>query len=361
MKLEALREELTTLDTEIIKLVARRQQIVAEIGRSKQRQGRGTRDYGREKVVIETARENARRHGVTPELAESVMQQLIRSSLTKQEQDMVVASGHGEGKTALVIGGCGKIGAWFSGFLSSQGYAVQIADPEAVGYGARTDWREGPVDHNVVVVAAPLVASNTIMQELATRKPPGLIFDVASLKMPVRDGLDALSAAGCRVASLHPMFGPDTQLLSGKHVIFIEMGHDRAMEEAKALFASTMAVQVDMSLDDHDRHIAYVLGLSHILNIIFFSALSNSGETAQQLAEMSSTTFDAQLSVAKRVSEDNPHLYFEIQRLNQYRSQAFDSLLSAVTQVQDLIDQNDEAGFTMLMEQGRRYLSARQQ
>ena len=43
---------------------------------------------------------------------------------------------------------------------------------------------------------------------------------------------------------------------------------------ARELFAPTMAEQVVMSLDDHDRLIAYVLGLSHALNIAFFTALA---------------------------------------------------------------------------------------
>ena len=48
----------------------------------------------------------------------------------------------------------------------------------------------------------------------------------------------------------------------------------------RTLFASTMAEQVVTTLDDHDRLIAYVLGLSHAVNIAFFSALADSGEAA---------------------------------------------------------------------------------
>ena len=71
------------------------------------------------------------------------------------------------------------------------------------------------------------------------------------------------------------MFGPDTQLLSGRHVIFIDLGDQAALQEAQALFAPTMAERVVMGLDEHDRLIAYVLGLSHALNIAFFTALAD--------------------------------------------------------------------------------------
>ena len=60
-------------------------------------------------------------------------------------------------------------------------------------------------------------------------RPRGLVFDLGSLKTPLRAGLEALVKAGCRVTSVHPMFGPDTELLSGRHVIFIDLGNKEAL------------------------------------------------------------------------------------------------------------------------------------
>ena len=54
---------------------------------------------------------------------------LIRGSLTTQERIRVAAGGQGSGRTALVIGGAGKMGRWFVEFLASQGYVVTVADP----------------------------------------------------------------------------------------------------------------------------------------------------------------------------------------------------------------------------------------
>ena len=112
------------------------------------------------------------------------------------------------------------------------------------------------------------------------------------------------------------MFGPGAELLSGKHLIFIDVGNETATKKAKELFSATMVKQLDMDIDNHDRLIAYVLGLSHALNIAFFTALADSGEAAPKLAKLSSTTFDAQLIVSEAVASDSPELYFEIQKLN---------------------------------------------
>ena len=91
-----------------------------------------------------------------------------------------------------------------------------------------------------------------------------------------------------------------------------------------------MADLVVMGLDEHDRLIAFVLGLSHALNIAFFTALAESGEAAPRLARMSSTTFDAQLDVATRVAAENPDLYYEIQSLNDYGEESLNALRAAV-------------------------------
>jgi chorismate mutase/prephenate dehydrogenase len=363
MNLDELRAELTALDTEILTLVARRQALSEEVAAVKRATGRATRDFAREREVILRGRTAAQGLGLPPDLAESLLRQLIHSSLATQEQARVAAQGHGSGKRALVIGGRGKMGAWFSDFLASQGFLVTIADPVGglPGFDQLADWQDHPLDADLIVLATPLSATAEILKLLAKRAPRGLIFDLGSLKTPLRAGLDALVSAGCRVTSLHPMFGPDTQLLSGRHVIFIDLGNRSALEEAQELFAPTMAERVVMGLDEHDRLIAYVLGLSHALNIAFFTALADSGEAAPRLARLSSTTFDSQMDVASRVAAESPDLYFEIQSLNQYGEESLTALQEAVGRLIAAVQSKDADAFTALMHRGRAYFDVRAQ
>jgi chorismate mutase / prephenate dehydrogenase len=361
MTLEELRKRLSEVDRELIGLVAARQKIVAEIGAHKIQNSVPTRDYEREREVLKGAHDQARAHGLEPGLAEEIMGLLIRSSLTHQEQTRVAAQTSGAGKRVLIIGGAGKMGAWFAQFLSSQGFAVEVADPSDAPspFPRSADWHASPLDHDLIVVATPMKVAARVLIELAERKPKGLVVDIGSLKSPLRDGLKRLVDAGCKVTSIHPMFGPDTRLLSGRHVVFCEVGVPQATREARALFASTMAEQLEMSLDEHDRLMAYVLGLSHALNLAFFTALAESGELVPRLQKMSSTTFDAQLRVASLVATDNPHLYFEIQTLNDYGAASLHALRSAAERIQRLVESGNETGFVELMAAGRRYLESR--
>ena len=360
MSLENLRDALSDVDRQIVDLISERQRIVGEIGRNKLTQGTATRDYAREKDVVDNGREQAAALGVDPDLAESILTTLIRSSLASQERDRVIAEGKGGGRHVLVIGGAGKMGGWFVDFFASQGFQTTIADATIEdGPGRFRKWTDAGVDYDVIVVATPLAVSGRILAQLAVLKPTGLVFDIGSLKSPLIDGLRELANAGCKVTSLHPMYGPDTRLLSGRHLIVCDAGSSEATAAAKELFAATMVEQLDMGLDDHDRMIAYVLGLSHALNIAFFTALAESGEAAPKLARMSSTTFDSQLLVSDVVARDNPHLYFEIQHLNKFGLGPLDALADAAKRIREVVATGDEQGFVELMQKGREYLALR--
>ncbi|MEN8374521.1 MAG: prephenate dehydrogenase/arogenate dehydrogenase family protein [Gemmatimonadota bacterium] len=361
--LAELRARLADVDRELIDLIARRARLSSRMADAKHRAGLTTRDFRQERDVLERARAEARARGADPDLAEAAVLLLIRDSLTVQERARVAAAAEGDGRTALVIGGHGRMGLWFTRFLASQGFAVEVADPAAAppddAWPHRAGWAEGSTDHDVVVVAAPLARSAEVLSGLAARRPRGLVFDIGSLKTPLRAALAELRDAGARVASVHPMFGPDTRLLSGRHVIFVDAGDPEATREARGLFDATMVLQVEMGLEEHDRLVAYVLGLSHALNIAFFTVLQESGEAAPRLAALSSTTFDAQLDVASLVAGDNPAMYFEIQRLNDYGGEPLAALADAVERIRAAVQAGDQAGFGSLMERGKAYLSSR--
>jgi len=360
-RLDALRTELGDIDREILALVSRRQAVAQRIGQVKRDAGIPTRDYRQEKDVVERARAAAVEHGLSAKLGEELILALIRGSLTAQEKDLVATKGEGGGRRVLVIGGAGGMGRWFVRYLGAQGFAVEIADPadgpaDVVNH---RDWRTVALDHELIVIAAPMSETGPILEAMALSPPAGVVFDVGSIKSPLRKGLQALRAAGANVTSVHPMFGPDTELLSGRHVIFCDLGVPEATAAARTLFEPTMATLVEMDLESHDRVIAYVLGLSHALNIAFFTALAESGETAPKLATVSSTTFDAQLSVAAKVASESPDLYFEIQTLNDYGTESIAALLYAVERVRSVVRANDREGFRGLMERGRAYLGQR--
>jgi chorismate mutase / prephenate dehydrogenase len=358
--LKALRDQLDQVDAELVGLAARRQQLVSEIGRVKQGRGQQLRDFRREREVLELVRSHAVSVRLDPALAESLFRRLIDASLTRQEQERTRLAGRGDGHRALVIGGAGRMGRWLAGFLDNQGFDILLADPalETDGDKQFRNWREAPLDVSMIAVAAPLRETAAVIDELAARRVAGLVFEIGSIKTPLVESLRSAASSGLNICSIHPMFGPDTRLLSGRHVLLMDVGCPRAVSEVAELFADTMAERVTIPLDEHDRLISLVLGLSHALNIAFFTALVRSGISAEQLSGISSTTFRRQLGIAGDVAGENPALYHEIQHLNQHGHIARDALLQAIESLRQAADAPDDTAMRELMEQGRNYLKS---
>ena len=359
--LAELRRRLDAIDDSIIDLAAERQAIVTTISEHKLRTSSPLRHYEREAEIIERGTARAEQLGMSPRLAREILEMLIHHSLENQETHKLVSSDHGTGKTALVIGGMGRMGGWMVRFLDMMGFDVDVADtsPEPGDFRRMDDWESVAGDYDLIVVAVTLRPTNDILQRLAEIRPPGLIFDIGSLKSPMRTGLQALADSGCRVCSVHPMFGPNDIGLSGRHILFVDVGHKDALTEARELFAHTAAECVDLSLDEHDEVMAWVLGLSHILNVAFAGALARSGEAVPLLRQISSSTFDAQLRVAAKVVSENPHLYFEIQKGNQKTPDVMASFRAVLDDLQGAVEDNDEEAWAETMISANQRIASR--
>jgi len=356
-----LRKRLDDIDDGIIDLIAERQSIVTTIGEHKLKTGVPLRHYAREREVIDRGMQRAESLGVSGRVARDILETLIHHSLGKQEAHKLEHSEHGQGKQALVIGGFGRMGTWMSHYLDMVGYHVDIADPvkRETPFGCIDDWERVVDNYDLIVVAVPLRPSNAVLHRLAELKPRGLVFDIGSLKSPMRGGLEALVAADCRVCSVHPMFGPNEIGLSGRHILFVDVGNPDALAEARALFAHTAAECVDLSLEEHDEVMAWVLGLSHLVNIAFASALAESGEAVPLLRSISSSTFNAQLKVAAQVVSENPHLYYEIQQGNAKTGEVVEHFRRVFDDLARAVRVGDEISWTRSMEKANQRISAK--
>lgn len=359
-ELSQLRQRLDKLDHQLLALVAERQQTVAEIGRIKHAAGRHLRDFERERQVLERAARQGAKLGLGENLCHALMGLLIEESLGHQEQGGLTRQSKGHGLSALIIGGQGRMGRWFADYLSIQGYQITVADPAGgeCAYPLIADWRVHSLDSDLIVVATPMGASLRILRQLAQAQPAGVVFDVGSLKTPLMPGLDALRQNQVKVCSLHPLFGPSVSMLSGRHVAIVDVGCPAANEVAARLFSGTMAELITMSAAEHDRLMAYVLSFSHLLNIVFTQVLVRSGEEALNLRTISSTTFEGQLRVARRIAEENPQVYYEIQAENPYAKAIREQCAAILAELSEIINQRDQLTFRQRLEENRRYLSA---
>lgn len=366
MSLLDLRNQLDVLDRQLLDLIDQRQRTIAAIGEIKRGMGKPLRDFAREKEVLDLAEANAAARGLDRGLAHELMKLLIQHSLTTQENEQLRAEARGDGRRALVVGGAGQMGRWFARFLDSQGFVVELVDsavPSGVarsddGFAQRARLVDGSCDHDLILIATGITSSSEVMQQLAALRPSGVVIDIASIKAPLAAGYAALRAAGVATASLHPMFGPSAVLLADRHVVVIDLGDARATATARQLFAATTALVVEMSLDEHDRLMAEVLGLSHAVNIVFAAALADGGQDESRLDRISSSTFNAQTKVSRAVVNENPNLYYEIQTLNPNSDEVLKRFAWALDRFRTALACGDRAAFAELMQCGRHQLGA---
>src|SRR5262245_59720570 len=123
-RLEGLRDRIREVDQLLVTLAAERVELAREVGETKRAQKRPTVDFAQERVVLDRARAAAAGRGLDPAVAEDLVARLIRASVIAQEQDNLRLSGTGAGKTAVVVGGAGRMGRWMGRFLQTQGYVV---------------------------------------------------------------------------------------------------------------------------------------------------------------------------------------------------------------------------------------------
>lgn len=358
--IESCRLEISQLDKEILSLVKRRELLSAQIGLAKKDLSVPVRDFHRERQVFEMAAKTAQELDLPINVATKLQKLIIEASLSRQEQDRIKSDFLDAPKSVLVIGGAGRLGQWLCRFFADSGHGISVVDLHKPKFSCKysTELDESAHHHDIIVVATPIRASITMLKRLKVlqiKKP--VIFDVSSVKAPVYDALCELKHSGAQVTSLHPMFGPSVELLFGKHIIRTSLGVEHADSVANEIFRATSLQVVDMSIDEHDEVISLLLSLAHLVNIVFVNALKKSRFAVEYLERFSSPTFSNLLTVAKKVLQENPHLYYEIQALNPHTESAHKKLTESLLEVIESIRNHDEQDFVSIMDAGKRYIA----
>ena len=250
----------------------------------------------------------------------------------------------------ILILGAGKMGRWLSDSLClDEETAVFDTDKTKLKYlfnvRRLTEGDEiRQFDPELVINAAGLSQTeNAFRFAIPFLSEKCILSDIASVKNNLEE---FYRSSGFRFASSHPMFGPTAPAVAGRNVVVADCGCPSVIEETAALFSGATILR--MPVEDHDPIAAYVLGLSHAVNLAFSEALVRSGFSADVLNAAASTTFRKQTAVSREVSEENAPLYYAIQRENPYNDAAVENLAQAVEELRTL----DKDTFCQRMQAG---------
>ena len=343
--LEELRERIRLIDRELLSRAAERVALVRQVGEIKHRLNLSTVDYAQERIVLERARADAKELGLDTDVAEDLIARLIRASVRVQDEERMRVAAVGAGKSAVVVGGAGRMGRWLCRFLSAQGFDTGALDP--AGNPEENEWAKRTLPTaDLVVCSTPPAATAALYAEWSKKPLAGVVVDIASIKTPLVQSIRALQRAGGRVASIHPMFGPSILLLRDADVVICDTGDARATAVVESLFRSTTARVVPLPLEEHDRIMADLMSLAHATAIAFSLALP------QTEHPMRSTTFQALESLASAVVRESPDVYYEIQASNPHSAAALERLRAALSRVVAAVASHDAEAFRGLLAEG---------
>ena len=357
-QLEQLRERIRKLDTDILDLIAERLETAKAIGQQKKLEGIPLRDWNVERQVLDRVTRQAANLDIPPQAARSVMQTLITAARVEQERTSF-STYRGSAESILIIGGSGKMGRWFADFFGNQGHRVSVFDRQTTNDDAANSRSlETALDGTTcALVAAPLDVVPGIIEQLADVHYDGTVFDIASLKRHLKPAIARARAADLAVTSIHPMFGPGARTLSDQVVCICDCGDSQATQKVEAFFADTAATLVKLSLDEHDRVVSYVLGLSHLTNLVFTKVLMASGKSFDQLNRVGSTTFHSQMVTTSTVIQENPELYYTIQRLNPFTDELYEAFKRELETISGWVRGQQRQAFVEMMQAGRQWMA----
>ncbi len=346
--MDCLRDRINDVDRRIVDLMAERLEIARAIGENKAENHRPIRDVEREEVVFQKYRKYAEEKGISPDVAESVCRILVKDSVDEQALHYPNCP---EKKKIAIIGGAGRMGRWLDNLLSGDGHDTVIIDRDT------EKTIQDCSESDVVIISTPIPTISSILSDLdKICKKDAVIFDIASIKSPFYKQLCSMSQ-NRHVCSLHPMFASSDRSMYDRNLIICNCGDSYSVESVKKLFDNKGANMITMDVEKHDMYMAHVLGMSHAINIAFFNSLTRSGFSYEELSAIASTTFRKSLDANKSVAFDDPHLYHDIQFLNENSESVWDTFYNCITELRDASLSKDESKFVEIMDKGRRYFS----
>ncbi|MEX0640211.1 MAG: prephenate dehydrogenase/arogenate dehydrogenase family protein [Nitrosopumilaceae archaeon] len=213
-------------------------------------------------------------------------------------------------KIIAIIGAGGKMGEWFANYFLEN-------DFEVIGYDSENEIKtKSVIKANSLVVG--VLKAEYVLLCTPTRRTPEIIRLIAkemkrgSYLIEISSQKSKTSVALAKMPSkvnpicIHPMFGPGIKKIHGQHIISIPIKDaKKELSVAKSLFPDANFVTIDAI--EHDKKIAVILGLTHLINLAFANILAKDDKISLT-EKMSGTTFKAQKILTESIMTESPEL-----------------------------------------------------
>lgn len=258
------------------------------------------------------------------------------------------------GMHVTVVGASGKMGTWFTRYFLKQKHRVFVHDINKDGlkklrkFGANIvdDLKFTIMNSDVVILCVPINATKRVMLQVAKYMMiDATLIEISSIKHEAHRTLSEVARLyKLNPLCIHPLFGPGANSIKGMKIALAPVfDAHKELRNARKLFDGASFVTVDV--DDHDKIIAVVLGLTHLTNAILAKILSDERELGR-FKEVAGTTYKVQSMLTESIMNDDTDLFTSLIMSNSYTRRYARSLLNATQQMCNYVISENPRGLS---------------
>ena len=246
------------------------------------------------------------------------------------------------------------MGQWFARFLAGEGNDIlllgrsedklrEIRPRLGVDISTRL---EDVADAELVIISVPMDSFEQVVEHHSAHIAPGRpVIEVTSVKVaPVAAMHRHLKTE--KVLGVHPMFGPGAKDFAGHNFILTPTNQtETALAEKVSSYIKNRGGKVSlMSPEEHDKTMAIVLGLPHLIALVAADTLLELGDF-EEFERIGGTTCKLLLMYADSVLSEEPELYASLQMNLGGISQVHGRFQNNLTAWTELVKNQDKQAF----------------
>lgn len=302
--LKSLRDKIDSVDQQLIDLLAKRLELVAEVGKVKSKHGFPIYAPDREAKMLTKRRLEAELKKVPGDLIEDVLRRIMRESYSS-ERDTGFKMVQPDLGDVVVVGGRGKLGGLFVKMFSLSGYSVKILD--------KSDWKNSKAifsNAGLILVSVPISLTDSVIAQIKDIPKDCVLADVTSVKVsPLKSMLSIHSGP---VIGLHPMFGPDVVSLAKQVIVYCDGRYSEKYQWLLQQMTLWGAHLFPIEPKEHDQAMTLIQALRHFTSFTYGAHLADENPDIEKLLRLSSPIYRLELAMVGRLFAQDPDLYADI-------------------------------------------------
>jgi prephenate dehydrogenase len=189
---------------------------------------------------------------------------------------------------------------------------------------------------SIVVLAVPVQQFESVLKQIQPHlKPKTLLIDVGSVKTKPATLMRTLVPKDIEIVGTHPLFGPQSGKngIEGLNIALCDVRGKRGACVAKFLKSKLKLKVFRVTPEAHDRELAYVQGLTHLLAKIIVGL-------DLPPFRLTTKTFEHLLTAIEMVRYDSDDLFRAIERENPFASEAKSRFFAAARMLEQRLASN---------------------